>query len=162
VTVNGLQPLSESLLTNGYWRPRPYAKAAISLEHRSANGFVVKHDGFSRIPGIKVQTRAIQITSEGIEVLDTLEGSGTVEIDMYWHFAPGVSPLQESPNIAAGADFQILIGEEGAAAVGVHWEAYPYAAAYGDVQKAYMLHTKRSVSLPWSVKTTMKVMQCAG
>lgn len=161
MTVNGLSPLSESLLTNGYWRPRPYAKAAVDLEHRSAKGFVVKHDGFSRIPGVKVQTRTVQMTSEGIEVLDTLEGSGTVVIDMYWHFAPGVSALHGSQNVATGTDFQILLGEECVETADVHWEEYPYATAYGDVQKAYMLHSKRSVSLPWSMRTTMKVKQCA-
>lgn len=161
MTVNGLSPLSESLLTNGYWRPRPYAKAAVDLEHRSAKGFVVKHDGFSRIPGVKVQTRTVQMTSEGIEILDTLEGSGTVVIDMYWHFAPGVSALHGSPNVATGTDFQILLGEECVETADVHWEEYPYATAYGDVQKAYMLHSKHSVSLPWSMRTTMKVKQCA-
>lgn len=162
LAVNGLSPLSESLLRNGNWRPRPYAKAEITLKHKSANGFVLAHDGFSRIPGVKIHTRTVQITSDGIEVLDTLEGSGMVEIDIYWHFAPGVSLLPGSPNIAIAADFQILIEEDGADISHVQCEAYPYAAAYGDVQKAYMLHSRRSVSLPWSVKTIMKVSQCAG
>lgn len=161
ITVNGLSPLSESLLTQGLWRPSPYAKAAINLEHNSAQGFVLTHDGFSRIPGIKVHTRAVKIVSAAIEIEDTLEGTGLVDIDMYWHFAPRVSLIQASPYIAAGNNFQILIDEDGVDAADVHWQAYPYAAAYGDVQQAFMLHSRRTVSLPWSVKTIMKVMQCA-
>ncbi len=161
ITVNGLSPLSESLLTQGLWRPSPYAKAAINLEHKSAQGFVLTHDGFSRIPDIKVHTRAVKTVSAAIEIVDTLDGSGLVDIDMYWHFAPGVSLIQASPYIAAGNNFQILIDEDGVDAADVHWEAYPYAAAYGDVQHAFMLHSRRTVSLPWSVKTIMKVMQCA-
>lgn len=161
MTVNGLSPLSESLLMNGCWCPKPYAVAKVSLEYKSANGFVLEHDGFSRILGVKGQTRTVRIIRDGIEILDTLEGLGMVEIDLYWHFAPGVSLLQKCPSTLVGADFQILVVEGDADTADVHWEEYPYAEAYGNVQKAYMLHTKRSVSLPWSGITTMKVIQCA-
>lgn len=161
MTVNGLSPLSESLLTNGYWRPKPYAKAIISFEHKNANSFIIRHNGFSRISGVKDQMRVVHIISDGIEVEDTLEGVGNVEIDMYWHFSPEILILQEHSCAVGGAELQIHIEEESGGIAITHWEEYPYASAYGNIQKAYMRHTKRSVSLPWTLKTTMKVISCA-
>jgi len=163
LTVQGMGPLSESLLANGRWYPRPYAKAAISFEHKTGAGFFLKHDGFARIPGLGPHSRSVLIEGEGIAVLDTLEGTGVVDVEIYWHFAPGLLPLEKSRCSAVVRGLWILVEEDGGdlEPLTFQWEEYPYAAAYGDVQQAFVLHTKRTVSLPWSVRTTLKVMQCA-
>ena len=161
LAVNGLPALSDSLLTKGIWRPKPYCNATVNIEQKLPKGFILSHDGFSRIPRVKTHTRSVQILGDGIEIIDTLLGSGKVEIELYWHFALGLKPHAHHPNLLSGADYEILI-EEVASGVGdVVWLAYPFSAAYGKVESAYMRRTKYSVSLPWSVKTKMKVMQCA-
>ncbi len=161
LTVNGLSSLSESLLTNGNWRPRPYAGAEIIIKRKGSNGLVVSHNGFSRIPAALIQSRTIEIISNEIRVLDSLSGSDMVEIDMYWHFAPEASPHKTIPMILQSVNFQVCINEEGGDTVDMHWEEYPFSSKYGNVQIAYMLHTKRLVALPWSMTTILKVMECA-
>lgn len=161
LAVNGLPALSDSLLTKGIWRPKPYCKATVNIEQKFASGFIVTHDGFSRILGVKTHTRSIQMLGDGIEITDTLLGSGKVEIELYWHFASGLKPHANHTNRVSGIVYEILI-EEATSEVGdVTWLAYPFSAAYGKVESAYMRRTKYSVSLPWSIKTKMKVMQCA-
>ena len=163
LTVQGLAPLSESLLANGRWCPRPYSKATISFEYKTGAGFLLKHDGFARIPGLGRHLRSILIEGEGVTVLDTLEGTGVIDVETYWHFAPGLLPPEKSGCSAVGCGLQILVEEDGRdlEASTFQWEEYPYATAYGDVQQAFMLRTKRTVVLPWSGRTTVKVMQCA-
>jgi hypothetical protein len=161
--VQGLAPLADTLLSNGRWCPRPYAAAVVSLEHESGSGFFLEHDGFARICGVGKHSRSVQIIDEGIEVVDTLKGVGLVEIDMFWHFAPDLSALEEAPYAASGSGFRVLIEESGTnlGTADIEWDEYPYSAAYGEVQNAFVLHTKRKVSLPWSVTTTLKVLRCA-
>ncbi|MCX7180829.1 MAG: heparinase II/III family protein, partial [Proteobacteria bacterium] len=161
--VQGLAPLADTLLSNGRWCPRPYAEAVVSLEHKSGSGFFLEHDSFARICGVGKHSRSVQINDGNIAVVDTLKGVGLVEIDMYWHFAPHLSALEETPYAASGSGFRVLIEESGtnSGTAGIEWDEYPYSAAYGEVQNAFVLHTKRKVSLPWSVTTTLKVVRCA-
>ena len=163
LTIQGLPPLADSLLTNGRWCPRPYAEAGIRFEHRSGAGFLLEHDGFQRIPGVGLHARSILIDGDALSVLDKVDGSGVVDIEMFWHFAPGLLPLAESAGAAAGRGLRITVGEESGApgAAQLHWEEYPFSAAYGDVQKAFMLRVRRTVALPWSLKTTLQAMPCA-
>jgi hypothetical protein len=163
LTVEGLPPLADSLLANGRWCPRPYAQATVNFACKSAAGFAIKHNGFQRIPGLGMHSRSVQIEDGGIAVLDTLEGTGTVEIEMFWHFAPGMLPLENSAGIAVGRGMRIAVTADGndSGAARMHWREYPYSAAYGEVQQAFMLHVRRMVKLPWTGGTTLQAALCA-
>jgi hypothetical protein len=86
-----------------------------------------------------------------------------IDVAMYWHFAPDLLPLGESPCVVSGSGFRILVEVDGRDPdpSSIQWEEYSYAGAYGEAQKASMLHIKCTVPLPWSVKTAFRVMQCA-
>ena len=163
LTIQGLAPVADSLLKNGRWCPRPYAKAAVSVKQTSGTGFSLTHNGFSRIPGLGVHSRSVMIDGDGVSVMDSVEGVGVVDIDIYWHFAPGFLPHGQSECVSADKSLTIHVQEDGRdlSASACSWEEYPYAAAYGDVQSAFMVHSKSRVSLPWRVKTTFKVTPCA-
>ena len=79
------------------------------------------------------------------------------------HLAPGFLPQENSAGIATGHGLRMTVATAGgdAGASGMHWEEYPYSAAYGDVQPAFMLRVRRNVRLPWSGRTTLQVMPCA-
>ena len=155
LTINGLPALSDSLLKNGNWRPKPYCNATVNVDQKFPNGFTISHDGFSRIPNVKTHTRSVQILSDGLEVIDTLLGSGQVEVELYWHFAPGFNPHAHHLNLLSGAVYEVLIEEVASEVADIAWLTYPFSAAYGEVERAYMRCTKYSISLPWSVKTKM-------
>jgi hypothetical protein len=163
LTVQGLPPLADSLLANGRWCPRPYAQAAVNFEHISGVGIQIRHSGFTRIPAVGNHTRSITCEDGAIAVLDELEGVGDIEIEMFWHLAPGFSPQENSAGIATGHGLRITVAIAGSdtGAPGMHWEEYPYSAAYGDVQQAFMLRVRRNVTLPWSGRTMLQVTPCA-
>ncbi len=162
LTVQGLSAVVDTLLANGRWCPSPYAEATISLTER-IDGFSLTHDGFARIPGVGIHRREVTTESEGIVVTDSLGGQGAVEVDLYWHFATDIVPLSGSSCTAAGRGFTIQLdpGESGVTLPTVGWTEFPYAEAYGDVQTAFMVHVKHYATLPWSIRTTLKVTPCA-
>ena len=161
LTVQGLPPLAESLLTSGRWCPRPYAQAKVRIEHRSESGFLIEHDGFGRISGVGRHARSILIDGDGISVQDRIDGTGIVDVEMFWHFAPGLAPLGDSAVAGRGMQFDVRLGGSDRGAARLRWEEYPFSAAYGDVQQAYMLRVTRTTSLPWLGTTTLRATQCA-
>lgn len=163
LTVQGLPPLADSLLTNGRWCPRNYAQATVRIDHRSGTGFLIEHDGFRRVSGIGRHARSILIDGDGISVQDKIDGTGTFDIEMFWHFAPGLLPLEDSAVGTTGRGMRFDVGMESSdrSVAHIRWEEYPFSAAYGDAQKAFALRVARTVSLPWSGKTTLRAMPCA-
>lgn len=83
--VNGFSALAESLLFSGEWRPKPYASAKLNLE-TGVRDVSLTHDGFSRSTLVTSHTRTIALNGRNLEVTDTFDGKGEVNIDFLWHF----------------------------------------------------------------------------
>lgn len=163
ITVQGLAPLCDTLLSTGYWCPSVYSKAGIHLKTEKGASFLLKHDGFKRVPGVGEYNRLVQFEEESIVILDSLEGTGIVDVDMYWHFPEGFIPLTQDICISAESGLQVRFREDNgmAGASANKWEKYPLSIAYGGTHSAYMLHTHRTISLPWVATTILHVKHAA-
>lgn len=162
--VQGLPPLTDTVLTRGRWCPRPYAEAAVRCEYVAGEGLRIAHDGFSRVPGVGAYSRSITLDGDAIHVTDTLEGAGEVEIVLAWHFAPGLAPVDAPYPTLGDAAVQVRIECPPAAATKEFrwdWGDYQFSGSYGDRQQAARLQVHERVSLPWSRRTTLRVMRCA-
>jgi hypothetical protein len=100
-TVNGLAPLCESMVQRGGWWPLPYAAAQLRAA-AVTDGIVLEHDGFARATPVKRHSRRIEPQLGGLQVVDSFEGSGTVDLSFYWHFGEGFENFDSSRMLAIG------------------------------------------------------------
>jgi Heparinase II/III-like protein len=163
LVVSGFAPLANSLFKNANWYPKPYSEAIVKFKQNSSSGFLLEHNGFSRIPGIGKHLRTVTIENNGLLIQDSLEGTGVVDIELYWHFAPGLMPEEESDSIVISSELKILIelDEQSKAVYKKQWKKFSYAEAYGDSQQSYMYQTNLKTTLPWIQTTKFKMMSCA-
>lgn len=161
--IEGLPPVADTLLAGGRWCPRPYSAATIVSEVRPATGWSIRHDGFARIAGLGEHSRAVAMTEEGVTVSDSLDGAGRVEVETFWHFAPGFIPLAAPDCGVEGHGFRIMIEENGRSPdVATYcWEEFVFSSAYGEQQCARRLRTWRRAVLPLTLETGFKVIRCA-
>jgi len=156
--VEGLPALPETLLSNGRWCPIPYSKARIDLVGRD-DGFVVGHDGFTRIPGVGNHRRSVTLKKDGIQIVDALDGVTTVAVDILWHFAPSLALTNEKTLVAEGGAFAVLIDVDAAdAPVTMAWERSPFSIAYGDIQECHMLRVSGELKLPAVLRTRLRIV----
>jgi uncharacterized heparinase superfamily protein len=57
------------------------------------------HDGYRRLAGKVVYSRAIMVSAKEIVVEDTLSGAGSHEIEINWHLHPDIEPDQKRNTI---------------------------------------------------------------
>lgn len=158
--VDGLGPLSESLLNAGQWLPRPYATATVQMK-AEADGFSVSHDGFARIPGVGAYRRSVRLVAEGLMVEDHLDGDAEVVLEMYWHFPPGFVPAGETAAVGYGLRVDIDSSIDTRSPLLLEWKEYPFAAAYGETADATMQTMRVTVCLPSTISTVFRVTPCA-
>jgi len=159
LTINGLGPLSESLLNAGQWLPKPYAAASVEMQV-DGEVLMLSHDGFSRIPGVGRHRRSVRFVAGGLQVEEDIEGDAEVQLEMYWHFPPGFVP--SGGGTVTGAGMRIDVAPViGSANSDLAWGDYPYAAAYGEQVSATMLTVRGRVRLPCSLSTVFRVTPCA-
>lgn len=159
LTVDGLGPLSESLLDAGQWLPRPYATATVHMK-AEADSFSVNHDGFARIPGVGAYRRSVRLVSEGLIVEDHLDGDAEVVLETYWHFPPGFVPAGETAVVGCGLRVDIDASIDTLRLL-LAWKEYPFAAAYGETAAATMQIMRVTVCLPATISTVFRVTPCA-
>lgn len=158
LTVDGLGPLSESLLDAGQWLPRPYATATVQMK-AEADNFSVSHDGFARIPGVGAYRRSVRLVAEGLMVEDHLDGDTEVALEMYWHFPPGFVPAGETAVVGYGLRVDIDASIDKLRPLPA-WKEYPFAAAYGESAAANMLTMRVAICLPGTISTIFRVTPC--
>ena len=110
--VNGFAPLSESLITNGLWWPLPYARAV--LESIACDGgIMLAHDGFARATPVTRHSRRIVAHESMLEVVDTFEGTGEVNVGLCWHFGETFDGFDAEQMMARGNWGQLRIHFDG-------------------------------------------------
>jgi uncharacterized heparinase superfamily protein len=68
-------------------RARPFD---VQTDHRSFAE--AAHDGYRRLPGAVVHRRKLRLIGRDVEVTDSLEGAGTHDVEVFFHFHPAASP----------------------------------------------------------------------
>ena len=161
--MNKTKTLTKRLFLNASWCPEPYSSMTVDTAVDPKSGFRLSHNGFMRIAGLGEHVRQVQIESDGITVIDRVEGRGTVVLEAFWHFPPQFSPAMSAKAAVTGAGVCVTaISATGTGQEPDHqWQTYPFASAYGDEQPAPMLRLVWSVSLPCSIRTVLSVTPCA-
>lgn len=155
--VNGVGALAGSVLRDGLWYPRPYADAHVEV-NATADRFVLRHNGFARIPGLGCHKREVGLVDRGLDVIDFVDGCGSVELALYWHFAPGwVDVSADALSSSAG---RLRVKIDGARSVRRVWSHYACSGAYGEAALARCLMIVWRVELPYRIHTRMSFEPC--
>jgi hypothetical protein len=110
--VNGMSPVAETLVANGMWWPVPYSGARLSAAE-CRGGVELAHDGFARATPVTRHRRRVVVHSGSLEVVDELEGEGTVELAFCWHFGEDFERLDAADLTAVGRGARLRLGLEG-------------------------------------------------
>lgn len=160
IKINGLDPLSDSIISFGQWLPAPYARASIDTCLEAKNGFTVSHNGFSRISKVGLHSRTVKVENENIEVCDQIDGEGMVDIELFWHFSTDLLPLSETQLILIGNELQTEVKTDFEYKT-AKWHLSPHSIAYGDCIEGSTLRIVSRIKLPWKGITKMRVTPCA-
>jgi hypothetical protein len=155
--LNGVGALAASVLRVGLWYPRPYADARVEVD-AAADGFVLRHNGFVRIPGVGFHKREVRLVKGGLDVIDSVEGCGSVELALYWHFAPGW--VDESEDVLSSPVGRLRVNVDGAQGGRHVWSDYACSAAYGEATLARRLMIAWRAELPCRTHTRMYFESC--
>lgn len=155
--VNGIGALAASVLRVGLWYPQPYAEARVEVD-AAGNGFVLRHNGFARILGVGCHNREAHLVEGGLDVIDSVEGCGSVELALYWHFAPGW--LDEGEGALVSPSGRLRVNVDGARGARRVWSDYAHSGAYGEATLARSLMIAWRAELPCRIHTQMHFEPC--
>jgi len=163
--VNGFSPLCETLLGNGLWWPKPYACAR--LESSISNDAIrLSHDGFARATSVARHTRKITLEKNGLEVVDSFEGEGQVEIQLRWNFGASFNLFDDNLMSVMGADGVVELVTQGfgesllvCADVG-NSDGGWISTNYGEVEPSITVCISGDVTLPVVISTRFKYKKC--
>lgn len=164
--VNGLAPLCETLLGNGQWWPVPYARARLDAAAH-AGGIHISHNGYARATPVKLHRRQITPDEDAVVVVDSLAGSGPVELTLCWQFGPGFERFEADQMAAVSADARVelsMTGVAGPPVVESHFGAGSVGWAspeYGCRRPALAVRLRWRVELPTTVSTRFRFVPCA-
>lgn len=119
------------------------------------------HDGYARIPGVGLVHRCIELTQEGLEIRDRVDGTGLHEISARLHLAPEANVFLDGPTavvaieklrvriaLDASLSWQVLQGAE--------FEGW-HSTHFGEKSPAPVLVGSAEVTLPWEGRCTLLV-----
>ncbi len=163
--VNGFAPLSDSLVTNGRWWPRPYAAARLEID-LSGSGVLLKHDGFVRATPVEWHERKIVPQPGGIMIVDSFGGKGSVEVAMCWNFGEGLAAFDSDTLTARGSAGTVHLAIDGVdAAPEVTWLSGRepgswHSRNYGESCLALGVGLGWHVKLPVEISTKFQYTRC--
>jgi hypothetical protein len=155
--VNGVGALAASVLRVGHWYPQPYADVRVKVD-AAFDGFVLRHDGFMRILGVGCHYREVRLVEGGLEVMDRVEGFGSVEVSICWHFAPGW--LDDGDCSLVSPDGRLQVNVDCSRDVRHVWSDYAHSGAYGEATLARRLMIVWRAELPFEINTQMHFDPC--
>jgi hypothetical protein len=164
--VDGFSPLCESMVVNGQWCPQPYATA--NLESWVSSGSVhLSHDGFARATNVLRHTRIITLGEAGLEVVDSLEGSGDAMIRLRWNFGASFEMFDSALMVVKGGDSLVELTTKGfsespsvdssSVQLGDGW----ISIDYGEVVPSVSVDVSGNVKLPKVISTRFEILKCA-
>jgi hypothetical protein len=161
--INGVPPLAESVLSAGIWYPKFYTQAQIESVADKEGELALTHNGFSRVIPNLIHTRKLNLTDDGLKVVDNLQGSGVVQVELMWNFPPEFVPLKN--NLIGDDEVQVNLICKDSRQVVHHTQAeqYPFSGSYGEGVPAYRMIVNCELDLPCSIETQfiVKNLLCA-
>lgn len=163
--VNGFAPVSDSLIVNGRWWPRPYAAARLDIAHSGA-GVLLRHDGFARATPVEWHARRIVPQAGGIMVVDSFGGQGSVEVSLCWNFGEGLATFDGATLTARGPAGEVQLAIDGAGgAPEVTWLSGSGPGSwrsrnYGEVCPALGVGLGWRINLPAEISTKFAYTRC--
>jgi hypothetical protein len=133
------------------WRDLPNVVAEAWINGRSFDLFVGRHDGYARLPNPVVHRRSVfSLKSRFWVVRDLLFGTGSHQLDLFWHLAPELScsagKTENFIDPQGGKGLRVLaVGPSGCSRTVVEGEWSP---AYGRRQPCQTLHVSSVSELP--------------
>ena len=155
--INGIGPLASSVIRSGIWHPQPYSNVLTEVATNS-DGFSLLHDGFTRIPGVGKHRRKVCLTDDGIEIVDTLDGTGIFELSLFWHFSPEWH--EETDRLLISTIGRLFISLESSKELSCAWSDFDLSAAYGEATKSRCLSFVEMLELPCIIHTKMNLEPC--
>lgn len=157
--VNGFPPVCESLIYHGNWQPVPYAKTHIKILE-NPHSIKIYHDGYKRATPVHSHERMIYLKDDSIEITDSFEGHGAVDIRLYWHFHPLFSDFDISRYCIKSHDYKVFLTPT----KNVHnikFEKMHQSTQYGFIATGSAIIIDYKVQLPVKILTLFKVFSCA-
>ena len=161
--INGVPPLAESVLSAGIWYPKFYTQAQIESVADKEGRLSLTHNGFSRAIPKLIHKRKLSLTDDGLKVVDKLQGSGAVEVELIWNFPPEFTPLKNNLMGYNEAQVDLLCKDSRQVIHNAKAEQYTYSESYGEGVVAYRMIVKCKLNLPCSIETQfiIKNLLCA-
>lgn len=131
------------------WGQLPRVRAEVWLKGETFDFFVGSHEGFMRLPEPVIHRRFVFSRKSGFWLVrDLALGRGKHQLDLFWHLAPGFSPVKEGNKIfrSAKASFAILPTENPAWSEEVLAEFW--SPVYGQREPHRVVHSCIVADLP--------------
>jgi hypothetical protein len=161
--INGIPPLAESVLSAGIWYPKFYTRSQIESVADEESGLSLTHNGFSRaIPNL-IHIRNLSIMDDVLKVVDNLQGSGVVQVELMWNFPPEFSPLKTNSIGDSEVQIDLICKDSWQVVHHAQVEQYIYSGSYSEGVPAYRMIVNCDLDLPCSIETQfiVKNLLCA-
>lgn len=156
IMIEGLSALARSVLLNGQWLPMPYS-SMVNIINGSSRQIIIEHNGFERISGVGNHKRSATLEANELVIIDEISGSGSLIIDLFWHFAPGWSPVNRSSLLMANENYKLSIDINWSSTnYKKAWKKFPFSLSYGDKKNCNMLKVTGKTDLPSRIVTRMR------
>lgn len=158
IMLNGLPPVAESVLCVGNWLPSFYTSSQIKCEIKDESRLVISHNGFARMNPSILHTRTLELTNEGLDVTDDLQGIGGINAELIWNFSPDFI-IGDSKKLARSDNLEVKISSLvfGGTVNHIDVGKYMFSKHYGDAQPSEKIIFHVEASLPCNIKTQFKV-----
>lgn len=163
ITVDGLAPACESIVSGAEVTPLPYGEAGFSLQLDDDGRLQIEHDGYDRATDVCRHVRAVTVSKRELQVVDELEGEGDALIEWMWHFAPGWGLVSKAPLRLARENKQVTVDFKGNGGKGgIKWlrsesSGFWYTPEYGERLQCGTVIVKRRTSLPFKLLTSFRL-----
>jgi hypothetical protein len=140
------------------WSKLPNVEAEAWINGRSFDLFVGRHDGYTRLPNPVVHRRSVfSLKSRFWLVRDLVLGTGSHQLDLFWHLAPELSrragKTEDFIDPGGEKGLRVLaVGPSGCSRTVVEGEWSP---AYGRRQPSQTLHVSSVSELPTEFVTLL-------
>jgi hypothetical protein len=166
VLIDGFAPVADSLLPDGAWWPRPYARAKLILRP-IANGVELVHDGTGRSSAARRHSRTLKIESATLDVHDAFIGEGEVTLHLCWTLGESFHEFDANTLCAHGlrgtAQFTLegVPNEMLVIPAGEKWRGGWWSPEYGVAEPCISFAIECRVRLPAEIRTRVVFDPCA-
>jgi hypothetical protein len=139
--------------------PRGIAPSIRHEAERAPETWIMRHHGYSRIPGIGTVTRTVRCLEGRIEIEEQVEGAGEHAIDIVYHLHPDIECRRENGVVLLAKNGSPLCFLEIPKDFKLIETAGLYSPAYREHQSATMLVLSNRAALPVGISYSIIVSE---